>query len=224
MLERVADGRTDLVVAHLAAGGAPTAEVGGASLLHWCAHHGDISAMRLLLAHGAALHALGPNLDLSGAAFHGHWQLVEYLLEQGADARHADSASGETALHLAVSRANRPRRRRIVRALLAAGADPNAAAAAGATTGAFMRDARTRAETPLHRAAAYADAATIELLIAAGADPARRDAFGDTPLSWASWHLRPADVLRLLCFGPHRLHPDNHASYDHGQGWQLSEC
>lgn len=37
-------------------------------------------------------------------------------------------------------------------------------------------------------------------------------------------HLRPAAVLRLLCFGPHRLHPDNHASYDHGLGWQLSEC
>ena len=28
-----------------------------------------------------------------------------------------------------------------------------------------------------------------------------RDANGDTPLSWASWHLRPRAILRLLTYG-----------------------
>jgi len=32
-----------------------------------------------------------------------------------------------------------------------------------------------------------------------------RDANGDTPLAWASWHLRPAHVLDLLCYGPHQI-------------------
>lgn len=223
MLDTIAAGRTDRIHDHLAGGGSARAQHAGVSLLRWCAHHGDVSALRLLLAHGAELAELGPNLDLSGAAFHGHWRLVEFLLEQGADARHADVDSGETALHLAVSRANRPQRLRCVRALLRAGADPDAPTRAGADTGAFMRDSRCRGETPLHRAAAYADAACIEALLAAGARREARDAHGDSPLAWASWHLRPAAVLRLLCFGPHRLHPDNDSSYDHGQGWQLSE-
>ncbi|MDP1653560.1 MAG: hypothetical protein Q8L56_12645, partial [Rhodocyclaceae bacterium] len=57
--------------------------------------------------------------------------------------------------------------------------------------------------------------------LAAGAGPGTRDARGDTPLSWASWHLRPAAVLRRLCHGPHTIHPDNDSSYNHCQGWQL---
>jgi ankyrin repeat protein len=81
-----------------------------------------------------------------------------------------------------------------------------------------MRDARTRGETPLHRAAAFAGEATIAALLAAGADPAARDAAGDTPLSWASWHLRPAAVLRLLCHGEHTINPAAHWTGDHGHG------
>jgi ankyrin repeat protein len=71
-----------------------------------------------------------------------------------------------------------------------------------------MRDVRTRGETPLHRAAAYGEAAAIELLIAAGAKKDVKDGNGDTPLSWASWARRSPEVLRLLCYGPHRIHPD----------------
>lgn len=220
LLQRLVDGRTDLVHDWLAAGGAATAtDAHGTSLLAWCAWHGDVSAMRLLLAHGASLEQLGANFDLTGAAFHGHWPLLQFLLESGADPRHAQPDTGETALHAALSRANRPGRIHLVRLLLAAGADPQARTIAGASTGMLMRDARCRGETALHRAAAFADPDCIEALTAAGADVQARDAHGDTPLSWASWHLRPPAVLRLLCFGPHRIHPDNRASYDHGQGW-----
>lgn len=223
MLSRIREGRTDLIREYLAAGGRADAQIDGVSLLQWCAHFGDVGGLRVLMQQGESLSQLGENLDLGGAAFHGHWQLCEFLIEHGAKANHAREDNGETALHLAVSRANRPTRARIVRALLAAGADPNATTRHQAPTGAFMRDARCRGETPLHRAAAFADAELIQLLLDAGAERGARDAHGDTPLSWASWHLRPAAVLRLLCFGEHRIHPDNHSDYDHGQGWQLSE-
>lgn len=223
MLTAIRDGRTDLVFEHLAAGGAADARVDDVPLLAWCAYHGDVSAIRQLLAHGESLATLGANLDLNGAVFHHHWQLAEFLIERGADVNAAMPDTGESPLHVALSRANRPRAERIARLLLRHGANPNATTRAGASTGVFMRDCRTRAETPLHRAAAFAGARCIETLLAAGADPAVRDAHGDTPLAWASWHLRPAAVLRLLCHGPHTIHPNNDSSYDHGQGWQLSE-
>lgn len=59
------------------------------------------------------------------------------------------------------------------------------------------------------------------MLLDAGADPTRRDAHGDTPLSWASWHLRPGEILALLAHGPHRIsqkHVEMNTS-DHGAGW-----
>ena len=64
---------------------------------------------------------------------------------------------------------------------------------------------------------------SADALVNAGTKLDARDAFGDTPLSWASWHLRPAEILRLFCHGPHRVHPNNDSTYDHGQGWQLRE-
>ena len=38
------------------------------------------------------------------------------------------------------------------------------------------------------------------MLLDAGADPSMKDANGDTPISWGSWYLRDADVLRLLIY------------------------
>ena len=70
-----------------------------------------------------------------------------------------------------------------------------------------MRDARTRGETALHRAAAFGSEQTIDLLLAAGAAREVRDANGDTPLSWASWYARPDAIIGRLCFGEHRVHP-----------------
>lgn len=221
---RIAAGRTDLVVPLLAADpAAHRRTVDGLALLGWCAYRGDVTAVRLLLAHGADRSGLGPNLDLIGAAFHGHEALVAWCLEEGADPSRREAATGETPLLAALCRANRPAHGRIVRALLAAGADVRAATVPGAALDSFMRDVRGRGETALHRAAAFADAETIAALLAAGADPAARDAQGDTPLSWASWHLRPDAVLRLLCHGPHAINPQRHGTYDHGTGWSHGE-
>jgi ankyrin repeat protein len=127
--------------------------------------------------------------------------------------------TGETPLHAALCKANRPGYDHVVEILLAHGADPNAATRPSVETGAFMRDCRTKGETPLHRAAAFGTERAVTLLLDAGAAREKRDVNGDTPLSWASWHLRPASILRLLCYGDYSIHPDNTSSYDHGRGW-----
>ena len=49
-----------------------------------------------------------------------------------------------------------------------------------------MRDARTKGETALHRAAAFGEEGTVKMLLDAGARREARDANGDTPLSWAN--------------------------------------
>ncbi|MFM2091696.1 MAG: hypothetical protein RLZZ127_2185 [Planctomycetota bacterium] len=219
----IARGRTDRVIPFLRDGGDPAAEVDGLALVAWCAYHGDATALTALLDAGAPTAALGPDLGLLGAAFHGHERLVEVLLEHGADPRAADPETGETALHGALAKANRPARDRIVRLLVEAGADVHAATIPGAATGMFMREVRTCGERPLHRAAAYGSTAVIDLLLACGADPAATDAHGETPLAWASRHLRPDAVLRRLCHGPHRIHPDRAGTYDHGSGWSHDE-
>ena len=63
-----------------------------------------------------------------------------------------------------------------------------------------MREAYTKGETPLHRAAAYGDNEMIKFLIDSGADPSIRDAYGDSPISWASWHLRSNEILGLILY------------------------
>lgn len=222
MLDRIADGRTDLVFEYLAVGNAACSiDEKGVSLIRWCAYYGDVSAIRYLLANGESLAALGDNLDLNGACFHGHWQLCQFLIEQGADANHALEDTGETPLHAALCKANRPRYDHVVAILLANGADPNRATRPGVETGGFMRDTRTRGETPLHRASAFGTERSVRCLLDAGANIEARDVNGDTPLSWASWYLRPGSILKMLCFDPHTISQSGVERYsgDHGRGW-----
>jgi uncharacterized protein len=207
MLERIADGRTDLVFEYLAAGGAATAKTGdGASLIQQCAYYGDVSAIRYLLAHGESLRSLGDDIGLNTAAFHGHWRLCQFLLEQGADSNYADPESAETPLHSALS-SRREAQYRVVKVLLQNNADPNCKTKPSVETGAFMRDCRTKGETPLHRAAAFANEETIQLLLDAGAKIDAKDMNGDSPLGWGSWYGRPDPILRKLCYGPYSIRP-----------------
>jgi ankyrin repeat protein len=209
VVTRIAKGRTDLVFDHVASGQPATAtDADGTRLIQWCAYYGDVSAMRLLLDRGESFDIFGENLDLGAAAFHGHWRLCEFLLERGAQVNHRDSTTGETALHAAVSQANRVRHDVVVRVLLAHGADPNISTVPGIETGAFMRDCRTKGETALHRAAAFGGDETLDLLLSAGASRETKDVQGDTPLSWGSWYGRPDAILRRLCYGDFRIHPN----------------
>jgi ankyrin repeat protein len=207
MLERIADGRTDLVFDYLAGGNhAASRTKDGSSLLQWCAYYGDVSAIKLLLAKGEALLSLGEDMGLNAAAFHGHWRLCQFLVESGANVNFRATETGETALHSALS-SRRSAQHLVVRVLLDAGADPNIATKPFAESGAFMRDVRTRGETPLHRAAAFASEETIQILLDAGAKIDAKDANGDSPLTWASWHLRPDSILRKLLYAGFSINP-----------------
>src|ERR1700731_966376 len=106
MLDRIRDGRTDLIVDYLADGHAATStDRNGVSLIKWCAYYGDVSAIRFLLASGESLGSLGDNLGLNGAAFHGHWRLCQFLIENSADVNLPLLDTGETPLHAALSSA-----------------------------------------------------------------------------------------------------------------------
>jgi ankyrin repeat protein len=211
MLDRISNGRTDLVFDYLAEGHPATStDKDGVPLIRWCAYYGDVSAIRYLLANGESLAKLGENLDLNGAAFHGHWQLCQFLIENGADVNHPLPDTGETPLHAALCTSRRVTHDQVIRVLLARGANPNCVTKKSVETGGFMRDCRTKGETPLHRAAAFGTEGTIKLLLDAGAIIDAKDMNGDTPLSWASWYLRPDPILRKLCYGNFFIHPERH--------------
>lgn len=222
LFERIRRGRTDLVFELLRAADRDGVLHGPRpNALHWFVYYGDATALRAVLAAGDTLAGIDVDEELRAAAFYGHWKVCDLLLANGADARTADPTTGETALHGALSKASRPHFVYTVRVLLDNGADVGVRTIDGRESGAFARDVRTCGETALHRAAAFADAATVELLLTRGADREARDARGDSPLSWASRHQRPGRILQLLAFGEHRIGPAHVARWtsDHGAGW-----
>jgi uncharacterized protein len=219
LLEEITDGRTDLVFEYLAQGNdAQSKDADGVSLLQWCAYYGDVSAMKYLLSRGESLEALGEFYGLNAASFHGHWRLCKFLLEQGVDANVAEADTGETPLHAALCTPDRRKHNRVMKVLLAHGANPNLPTKPGVETGAFMRDCRTKGETALHRAAAFGDEEAVQMLLDAGAKLDAADMHGDTPLSWGSWYARPAGILRKLCYGKWRIHPEYRAMQENLAG------
>ena len=142
-------------------------------------------------------------------------------MEKGADVNYHIDKTHETPLHNALCKAGRPYYLFTVKILIENGANVNAKTIEGMTTGAFMRDVRSRGETPLHRAAAYADEDIISYLIENGADVSAKDAFGYSPLSWACEHLRPGSILSLLAYDRYRIGEAHKAKNksDHGMNW-----
>jgi len=209
IINQITDGRTDLVFDFLAAGHAATStDEDGTRLISWCAYYGDVSAIRFLLANGESLQSLGDNLDLNTAAFHGHWRLCQFLIEQGADVNKPLPDTEESPLHAALCTANRLTHDLVLKVLLGNGANPNCVTRPSAETGGFMRDCRTKGETPLHRAAAFGTEETMQTLLDARANIEAKDMNGDSPLSWASWYLRPDSILRMLCYGDFHVRPN----------------
>lgn len=222
ILDRISRGRTDLVFDLLRRSDWPQVlDQGPVKVMQWFVYYNDVTALKAVLEAGGELSSLDLDEELGNAAFFGHWKVCDFLLRHGADVKAANTETGETALHSALAKAGRPYYLHVIRLLVERGAEVNARTIPGKETGAFMRDVRTRGETPLHRAAAYGDGDTIEYLLANGADREARDAHGSSPLTWASEHLRPGSILSLLSFGEHTIGSGSRRRMisDHGAGW-----
>jgi ankyrin repeat protein len=188
---------------------------------------GDLTEVRRLVDEGADVNACDDYrvTPLLWALFNRHDEVVRFLVEHGADVNYQDFAEGhplmfaverpemllflissgadvnlrlphggETALHAAAV-ANAVEGARV---LIHAGADVNAHVNNDAGTHLFSGGAKLWGETPLHFAAAYADRELIEMLLAAGADPALSNSHEELPVAYAGRHRRPPEILELL--------------------------
>ena len=115
---------------------------------------------------------------LQFAAGHGPKDLVQLLLDRGADVN-AKASSGGMPLHYAAELGNKE----IAELLLARGADVNAKNDIGAT--------------PLYQAVDHGQKELVALLLANGADVNTKADSGNTPLHWAA-HDGRKDIVELL--------------------------
>jgi uncharacterized protein len=144
---------------------------GNSTALLFAARVGDLESARMLVIAGANVNdedAWGVSATVL-AAHSGFGDLVEFLLEKGADPN--SSKAGFTALHAAILR----RDERSVAALLARGADPNAALRVWTPTRRSSDDFHFHpawiGATPLWLAARFSEAGLMRLLVKHGADP-----------------------------------------------------
>lgn len=222
ILEYISRGRTDYIIELLKkTDWKKLLTKGEVKPLQWLVYYNDTTALKYVLDAGGDLRSIDIHDELGNAAFFGHWKVCNFLIQHGADVNTSVDKTNERPLHNALSKAGRPYYFYVVKLLVEYGADVNAKTLPHLETGAFMRDVRTKGETPLHRAAAYADEQTIDFLIKNGADKEAKDAYGNSPLSWASEHLRPGNILALLAYGGHKIgiaHKTKNIS-DHGKDW-----
>jgi len=155
--------------------------------LMYAARQGSTDAARVLTEAGAELNATDPDRTtaLVLAIINGHYDTAAMLADKGADPNLTDAA-GMAALYAAVDMNTlgevygRPGRHTpskvsaldLMKVLLANGADPNARLKTPSLQRAHTPGELTLGEgaTPLMRAARNGDSATIELLLAHGAD------------------------------------------------------
>ncbi len=222
ILDHISRGRTDFVFELMKQQGwKDLLHEGQVKPLQWLVYFNDTTALRAIIANGGDLRSLNLDEELGNAAFFGHWKVCDFLIRMGAHVNTRNNKTDDTPLHNALAKAGRPYYFYTVRLLVEKGADVNAKTIPHVETGAFMRDVRTKGETPLHRAAAYSDERTIKFLIDHGAKVDAKDVNGDSPLTWASEHLRPGSILSLLTYGDYKIgegHKMNSTS-DHGHGW-----
>ena len=144
---------------------------GGEDALMFAARVGDLASARLLLAAGASVNdadAWGVSAMVL-AAHSGFTEMVEFLLDNGADANAA--GPGFTALHEAIMR----RDEKMVAALLAHGANPNTPLQTWTPERRSSEDFNFApalvGATPFWLAARFAEPGVMRLLVTKGADP-----------------------------------------------------
>jgi uncharacterized protein len=144
---------------------------GGDTALMFASRVGDLESAKLLVAAGANVNdadAWGVSATVL-AAHSGYTELVDFLLEKGADPKAA--AAGFTALHEAIMR----RDEKMVAALLDHGADPNAPLGTWTPTRRSSHDFHFEpalvGATPFWLAARFSQPGVMRLLVKHGADP-----------------------------------------------------
>jgi ankyrin repeat protein len=162
------------------------------------AREGDVAMARALVGAGADVDAVAGDgkTALALAAFNGNYDVASFLVDNKADVNRAD-AQRFTPLFWAVDRRNMETAPNfpwmvtadsmpLIRALLDAGADPNALV--NNTPRARMREGSPRIvfATALMRAAFAADLELVQLLLERGADPKVISRDGETMLSAAA--------------------------------------
>jgi ankyrin repeat protein len=146
-------------------------EQGGYTPLLFAARGGDLASAKLLLAAGADVNVTAPygTSALVVAAHSGHGELAAFLLEKGADPNM--NGAGYNALHISIRRQDE----KLVRALLAHGADPNTPLLKGTPTRRGFTDVHLPPSfvgaTPFWLAARYGAPTIMRLLAEYGADP-----------------------------------------------------
>jgi len=178
---------------------------GGFTALLFAGQQGDIASARILLAAGADVNATTPKngTALVVAAASGREEFAIFLLEHEADPNAAD-AYGLTALHYALPRGIAgidsvsiifrpyaevpPNLPKLVKALLAHGANPNVQIAKDFppySRSPYALQTRLVGVTPFLLAAAAADVDLMRVLLAGGADPHIKAKDGATALMMA---------------------------------------
>jgi uncharacterized protein len=144
---------------------------GGDTALMFAARVGDLDSAKLLVAAGANVNdqdAWGISATVL-AAHSGYGELVEFLLDKGADPNSA--AAGFTGLHEAIMR----RDEKMVSALLGHGADPNTPLRTWTPTRRSSRDFHFDpalvGAAPFWLAARFSQPGVMRLLLKHGADP-----------------------------------------------------
>ena len=170
---------------------------GGNTPLHEAVEQGDAEMVKILVAAGADVNAEGyfNRTPLSLAAEEGATEIMQILLGSGSDAdtpsggEDKEAAStpsiGSEALYTAIEKGDVE----MVRLLVEAGADVNAAEGFGG-------------DTPLHEAVEQGDAEIVKILVAAGADVNAEGYFDRTPLSLAAEEGATEIMQILLGSGP----------------------
>jgi len=175
------------------------APISGACPLDASIYGGHFHIFEYLLTIDADVNAVGyeDGTILMAAAYLGKEDMLELLLDHGADPNLASLLTGETPLHAAAAKGFSKENLACVKLLLERGAHPNVKAKSGIQTATYYRDITVVGETPLHLAAAYGSKEMIEVLLKHGADPSLKDDRGDSPLSWYSRHQRTSDHIKL---------------------------
>lgn len=142
----------------------------------------DIAGVRKMIAQGVDVDALDPNGDapLVMAAYQGHTEIVQLLLEAGADVSAVDPGMKATALHAAAYAG----RTEAAALLIAHGIDVD-------------KQGPKNGYTALHDAIWQNNVETARVIIEAGASLDLRSHEGETPLEFARSHRR-TEIAELI--------------------------